>query len=80
MSQRTLTAHVPPALAKQLDALAHRLHRPIDWIVKAALEQYLAPTSPEQSRLELTLEKLVEVEEPHTEPEDDDRRWADATT
>jgi predicted transcriptional regulator len=76
MSQRTLTAHVPAALAKQVDALAQRLHRSKDWILKAALEQYLAPTRPEQSRLELAVETLVEVVEPHAEPEVDEGRWA----
>lgn len=80
MSQRTLTTHVPSALAKQVDALAQRLHRPQDWIVKAALEQYLAPSANEQSRLELTLETLVEVVESHAEPEDDERRWVDAAS
>lgn len=75
MSHRVLTAHVPSALAKEVDALADRLDRPRGWIMKAALEQYLAL---ERARHELTLEALADVDEGRTEPHEDIRRWADS--
>lgn len=59
MTHRVVTAHVPSALAKEVDALATRLDRPRGWIMKAALEQYLAL---EKTRHELTLEALAEVD------------------
>jgi predicted transcriptional regulator len=73
MSHRVLTAHVPIALAKEVDAIAERLDRPRGWIMKAALEQYVAL---EQSRHELTLEALADVDSGRTEPHEDVRRWA----
>jgi predicted transcriptional regulator len=73
MSHRVLTAHVPIALAKEVDAIAERLDRPRGWIMKAALEQYVAL---EQSRHELTLEALADVDAGRTEPHEDVRRWA----
>ena len=73
MSHRVLTTHVPTALAKEVDLLAERLDRPRGWILKAALEQYLAL---EQSRHELTLEGLADVDEGRTVAHEDVRHWA----
>ena len=77
MSHRVVTAHVPSALAKEVDALAARLDRPRGWVMKAALEQYIAL---ERTRHEMTLEALVEVDAGQTEPHEDVRRWAQGLT
>lgn len=74
MSHRVLTAHVPSALAKEVDSLAARLDRPRGWVMKEALEQYLAI---ERTRHELTLEGLADVDAGRTEPHENIRRWAD---
>ncbi|MBI5548800.1 MAG: CopG family transcriptional regulator [Deltaproteobacteria bacterium] len=73
MSHRVLTTHVPSALAKEDDSVAERLDRPRGWILKAALEQYLAL---ERTRHELTLEALAEVDAGQTEPHEEVVRWA----
>ena len=75
MTQRVLTAHVPSSLAKEVDALAERIDRPRGWIMKAALEQYLAL---ERMRHEMTLEALAEVDAGKTIPHEDVRRWVDS--
>jgi len=75
MSHRVLTAHVPVALAKEVDSLAERLDRPRGWIMKAALEQYLAL---ERSRHELTLEALGDVDAGRVDSHDQVVRWAAA--
>ena len=74
MTHRVLTAHVPVAVAREVDALAARLDRPRGWVMKAALEQYLAL---ERARHELTLEALAEVDAGQTHPHEDVRRWAE---
>lgn len=73
MSHRVLTAHVPSALAKEVDAVAERLDRPRGWIMKAALEQYLAL---ERTRHEMTLEALAEVDAGQTDTHEEVVRWA----
>ena len=73
MSHRVLTAHVPSALAKEVDAVAERLDRPRGWIMKAALEQYLAL---ERTRHQMTLEALAEVDAGETDAHEDVVRWA----
>lgn len=73
MSHRVLTTHVPSALAKEVDAVAERLDRPRGWILKAALEQYLAL---ERTRHEMTLEALAEVEAGQTDSHEEVVRWA----
>ncbi len=77
MSHRVVTAHVPSAMAREVDALAARLDRPRGWVMKAALEQYLAL---ERTRHELTLEALAEVDAGHTDLHEDVRRWAQTLT
>jgi predicted transcriptional regulator len=73
MNHRVLTTHVPSALAKEVDSVAERLDRPRGWILKTALEQYLAL---ERARHELTLEALAEVDAGETEPHEEVARWA----
>lgn len=59
MADRVLTAHVPEALAQEVDRLAERLDRPRGWLVKEALARYV---DLERARHELTLEGLADVE------------------
>lgn len=73
MSHRVLTTHVPSALAREVDAVAARLDRPRGWIMKAALEQFLAL---ERTRHQLTLEALAEVDAGETDSHDEVVRWA----
>jgi predicted transcriptional regulator len=42
MGNRVVTSHISEALARKLDGLADRLDRPRGWVVKEALEAYLA--------------------------------------
>jgi predicted transcriptional regulator len=41
VATRVVTAHLPAALAEQLDGLADRLDRPRGWLVKEAIEAYV---------------------------------------
>jgi len=59
MADRVMTAHVPEALAREVDRLAERLDRPRGWLVKEALTRYVAL---ERKRYELTLEGLEDVD------------------
>ena len=42
MATRVVTAHIPDQLARKLDSLAERLERSRGWLVKEAIEGYLA--------------------------------------
>ncbi|MEO8991553.1 MAG: ribbon-helix-helix domain-containing protein [Nitrosospira sp.] len=59
MNTRVVTAHIPVALAEQIDQFAERLDRPKGWIVKQALTSWVAL---EAKRHELTLEALADVD------------------
>lgn len=59
MADRVMTAHIPEALAREVDRLAERLDRPRGWLVKEALTRYVAL---EQRRHALTLEGLEDVD------------------
>jgi predicted transcriptional regulator len=59
MDTKVLTAHVPLALAEQVDALAARLDRSRGWIVKQALSAWVEQ---EEGRRLLTLEGLADVD------------------
>jgi predicted transcriptional regulator len=59
MAERVVTAHIPEALAKEVDRLAGRLDRPRGWIVKEALARYVEL---EQKRHVLTKEALDDVD------------------
>ncbi len=56
---KVLTAHVPLELAERVEAAAARLERSRGWIVKQALETWIAD---EEERFQLTLEALAEVD------------------
>jgi predicted transcriptional regulator len=59
MATRVVTAHIPDQLARKLDRLAERLERPRGWLVKEAIEGYLAL---DEERHRQTLAALAEVE------------------
>ncbi len=59
MATRVVTAHIPDQLARKLDSLAERLERPRGWLVKEAIEGYLAL---DEERHRQTLSALAEVE------------------
>jgi len=42
MGSKTFTAHIPLELAAQVDALSERLDRSRGWIIKQALEDFVA--------------------------------------
>ena len=59
METRVVTAHIPVDLAEKIDALAERMERPRGWIVKQALNAWVAD---EEERHRLTLEGLAAVD------------------
>ena len=59
METKVFTAHVPLALARQVDALAERLDRSRGWVVKQALSAWIEQ---EEERHQLTLEALKDVD------------------
>ncbi len=59
MSDRVVTAHIPEALAENVDQLAERLDRPRGWIVKEALSRFV---DLEQKRHELMLESFEDLD------------------
>ena len=73
MSNRVVTAHIPDQLARKLDSLAERLERPRGWVVKEAIEGYLAL---DEERHRQTLAALAEVEAGATIDHAEVRAWA----
>ncbi len=73
MTNRVVTAHIPEALAKRLDGLAGRLDRPRGWVVKEAIEDYLAL---DEERHRQTLAALAEVDAGTTVDHADVKAWA----
>ena len=65
---RVITANLPTDLVERLDAVAERLDRSKSWIVREALNAWLAE---EQRRYELTLEALKDVDEGRVIAHDD---------
>ena len=59
MSTRVVTAHIPSALAEQVDQIAARLDRPKGWIIKQALSSWVAL---EAKRHQLTLDGMADVD------------------
>jgi predicted transcriptional regulator len=60
---RVVTAKLPDDLVSQLDRAADRIDRSKSWIVREAVQQWLAE---EQRRYELTLEALRDADEGRT--------------
>ena len=75
METKVLTAHVPLALAKKVDALAARLERPRGWVVKQALAAWVAQ---EEERHRLTLEALADVDAGRVIDHQAVQAWADS--
>jgi predicted transcriptional regulator len=73
MTNRVVTAHIPETMAKRLDGLASRLDRPRGWVVKEAIEGYLALDA---ERHRQTLAALVEVDAGTTVDHADVKVWA----
>ncbi len=75
MDTKVLTAHVPLALAEQVDELAARLERSRGWIVKQALSAWIEQ---EEERHRLTLEALADVDAGHVIDHQAVQAWADS--
>ncbi len=73
MAHRVLTAHVPQALAREVDALADQFDRPRGWIVNEALALYVEL---EKNRHQLTLDALTDVDQGSTIAHTDIEAWA----
>jgi len=72
MRNRVVTAHIPDQLARRLDSLAERLERPRGWVVKEAIEGYLAL---DEERHRQTLGALAEVDAGATVGHTEVRAW-----
>ncbi|MDP3874422.1 MAG: ribbon-helix-helix domain-containing protein [Methyloversatilis sp.] len=70
---RVMTAHLPVALAEQVDHLAARLERSRGWVVKQALAAYVER---EAERYRLTLEAMADVEAGKGVSHPDVKAWA----
>lgn len=70
---RVMTAHLPVALAEQVDELAARLERSPGWVVKQALAAYVER---ETARYRLTLEAMADVDAGNAVSHDDVKAWA----
>jgi predicted transcriptional regulator len=75
MQTRTVTAHIPVELAKQVDAAAERLERPRGWIVKQALQNWI---SLEERRHQMTLEGLKAIDEGQVVDHAEITAWIDS--
>jgi predicted transcriptional regulator len=75
MTTRVVTAHIPEALARQVDKLAERLERPRGWVVKQALTAWVAT---EEERHRMTLEALADVDAGHVVDHGEIEEWASA--
>ncbi|HVK85148.1 MAG TPA: ribbon-helix-helix protein, CopG family [Kofleriaceae bacterium] len=73
MAERVVTAHVPEALAREVDRLAERLDRPRGWVMKEALALYVEL---ERKRHELTVEALADVDAGDVVDHADVEAWA----
>ena len=59
MTKKVFTAHAPLPLAKKLDEIAGRTERPLGWIVKQALADWV---DREEQHRHMTLEALASVD------------------
>ena len=77
MGNRVVTAHIPDELARKLDSLAERLERPRGWVVKEALEGYLAL---HEERHRQTLAAMAEVDAGEVIEHEEVRAWSTQLT
>ncbi|WP_171035340.1 CopG family ribbon-helix-helix protein [Limnobacter alexandrii] len=69
---RVITAHVPEDLANKVDEIAEKMDRSKAWIVKQALNNYVAE---EQAKYEMTLDAIRSVEEGNFVRHEDILKW-----
>jgi predicted transcriptional regulator len=72
---RSVTAHIPEALAQKIDVMAARQGRSKDWIVKQALSAWI---DQEEERSRLTREALAEVDAGRVMDHQAVQAWADS--
>ncbi len=58
MATRVVTTHLPADLARKLDGLAGQLDRPRGWLVKEAVEAYVALAEERQRETQAALEEV----------------------
>lgn len=58
MATRVVTAHLPVELARKLDGLAGRMDRPRGWLVKDAVEAYVALVEERQRETQAALDEV----------------------
>ena len=58
MTTRVVTAHLPADLARKLDGLAGQLDRPRGWLVKEAVEAYVALAEARQRETQAALDEV----------------------
>ena len=75
MITKVITAHLPLALAEQVDQMATSLERSRGWIVKEALSAWVAQ---EEERRQWTLDALADVDDGHVVDHEAVRTWTDS--
>lgn len=75
MITKVITAHLPVALAEQVDRMAASLERSRGWIVKEALTAWVAH---EEERRQWTLDALADVDGGRVIDHDAIRTWTDS--
>jgi len=71
-STRVLTAHIPVELAERVDQYAERLERSRGWIVKQALNAWIAE---EELRHQMTLEGLAAADAGEVIAHEEVEKW-----
>jgi len=59
MTTRVVTTHLPAELARRLDGLAGQLERPRGWLVKEAVEAYVALAEERQRETQAALDEVT---------------------
>jgi len=72
---KVLTAHMPSQLVEKIDQLAASLERSRTWVVKQALTEWI---SQEETRRQMTLEALADVDAGHVIDHEKVKAWADS--
>lgn len=72
---KVLTAHVPLPLANKVDAMASRLERSRNWVIKQALSAWVEQ---EEDRDRLTRVALEDVDAGHVIDHDAVQAWAES--
>ena len=59
MATRVVTTHLPAELARKLDGLAGELDRPRGWLVKEAVEAYVALAEDRRRETQAALDEVA---------------------